>query len=124
MELFEVQIAQKDDFLKIAETLTRIGITSRDNTLTQTCHILHKKGKYYICHYLELFQLDGYDRKLEKEDLERRNGIVKLLAEWKLLTTVNPIGEANLSRVKVVSYRDKSKYSLKSNYTVGKYKSK
>ena len=124
MGLFEVHIAHKDDFLKIAETLTRIGITSRDNTLTQSCHILHKKGKYYICHYLEMFQLDGFDRQLEKEDLERRNGIIKLLAEWKLLTTPNPIGDSSLSRTKVVSFKEKHKYTLKSNYTVGKYKSK
>lgn len=120
-ELAEVQLPDKDAFLKIAETLTRIGIRSGD-TLTQTCHILHKRGHYYICHYLEMFRLDGFDRVMTNDDIDRRNAVVALLAQWGLCTPLTAIKTTGLSKMTVVPHNQKAKYTLKSNYTVGKKK--
>lgn len=123
-QLIEVQLSTRDDFLKIAETLTRIGVKSAPNKLTQTAHILHKRGKYYICHYLEMFMLDGYDRSLTADDIERRNAVVKLLEQWKLCTIVDPskIVPSNVKKLHIVQYNDKSNWILRANYTIGKKK--
>lgn len=120
--LVEVRLPQPDNFLKIIETLTRIGVSSGEKKLVQTCHILHKRGKYYIVHYRELFILDGHDRELSEDDITRRNGIVNLLAEWGLCEIVDKTKteNASLSKVKVIPFSQKSQYTLKQNYTIGK----
>lgn len=118
----EIALKSEDDFLKIVETLTRIGVLSKDNTLIQTCHILHKRGQYSIFHFKELFKLDGVSKsEISEEDIQRRNGIVKLLNEWNLCTVNNEevLTEASLKKTKIVSFKDKSKYNLKQNYTIG-----
>lgn len=118
----EITLKKSDDFLKIAETLTRIGITTRNKELVQTCHILHKRGKYYICHFLEMFQLDGVNRsEMVQEDVLRRNGIADLLEQWELCSIVNKqrFKEKSLHRVKVVPFSQKKEYVLKQNYTIG-----
>jgi hypothetical protein len=125
-DLLEVRLKQEDDFLKVKETLTRIGVASRkDKTLYQSCHILHKKGKYYIVHFKELFALDGKPTDFEENDLGRRNAIAKLLAEWGLIEVVNkafheqePI--APLSQIKIISYKEKSEWTLTAKYNIGK----
>jgi len=119
-QLLEVKLKERDDFLKIVETLTRIGLESRDKKLVQTCHILHKKGKYYICHYRELFKLDGFDRDITVEDTARRNGIARLLEEWKLCEIVGSAEPASLQKVKVIPFKEKADWTLKANYTIGK----
>lgn len=121
-QLLEVRLPQPDNFLKIIETLTRIGVSSGEKKLVQTCHILHKRGKYYIVHYRELFILDGHERELTEDDITRRNGIAKLLAEWGLCEIVDKtvIEKSSLSKVKVIPYSKKSEYTLKQNYTIGK----
>ena len=124
-ELLEVKLQDKDDFLKIVETLTRIGIATRDKRLVQTCHLFHKKGKYYICHFKELFKLDGVDKTdISDEDFERRNAIAKLLEEWGLCEILQQqkFSNANLNRIKIVPYSQKKNYTLKQNYTIGKNK--
>lgn len=121
--LLEVRLREKDDFLKIVETLTRIGISTRDKKLVQTCHLFHKRGKYYICHFKELFKLDGIDKSdISLEDIERRNAIAKLLQEWGLceIININNAEPSSLNRVKIVSYSRKNQYTLKQNYTIGK----
>ena len=124
--LLEVKLSEPDDFLKVKETLTRIGIESKKeiNTLYQSCHILHKKGKYFITHFKELFSLDGKATNLCEEDLKRRNTITKLLADWNLLTIVPndslQYGYANLKNIKIIPYKNKKAWILKSKYTVGK----
>lgn len=118
-ELVEVQLPDREAFLKIAETLTRIGVRS-GNKLTQTTHILHKRGKYYICHYLELFRLDGFDRQLTTEDIERRNAIIRLLVQWGLCTCASHLEPSSLKKLTVVPHKDKANWILKSNYTIGK----
>ena len=121
--LLEVRLREKDDFLKIVETLTRIGISSRDKKLVQTCHLFHKKGKYYICHFKELFKIDGVEKtNISLDDIERRNAIAKLLQEWGLCeimekTKAEP---SSLNRVKIVPFSKKNDYILKLNYTIGK----
>jgi len=117
----EVILKAEDDFLKIVETLTRIGVLSKDNTLTQTCHILHKRGRYAIFHFKELFQLDGVSKsEVSEEDIARRNGIVNLLKEWNLCEMVEGASlEGSLRKTKIIPYRDKSNYKLKQNYTIG-----
>jgi hypothetical protein len=121
--LLEVRLREKDDFLKIVETLTRIGISSRDKKLVQTCHLFHKKGKYYICHFKELFKIDGVEKtNISLDDIERRNAIAKLLQEWGLCeimekTKAEP---SSLNRVKIVPFSKKNEYTLKQNYTIGK----
>lgn len=121
----EISFKEKEDFLKIKETLTRIGIASKkDNTLFQSCHILHKQGRYAILHFKELFILDGKPATITEDDYGRRNTIVNLLAEWKLVTLVDteksldPI--APLNQIKIVAHKDKPKWNLTSKYNVGK----
>lgn len=120
-DLLEIHLIEDDNFLKIKETLTRIGVVSRDNKLTQTCHILHKRGKYYVCHFRELFKLDGFERDITEDDLMRRNAIAKLLEEWNLCKIVNTAKSepSSMKRVKVVPHKEKHLYELKANYTIG-----
>jgi len=115
--LIEVKIAEEEDFLKIKETLTRIGVASRkDNKLYQSCHILHKQGKYYIVHFKELFALDGKPSDFTDEDKGRRNTIIQLLQEWGLIKVVEPdyIKEpkAPMSQVKIIPHKDKANWTL------------
>lgn len=124
-DLVEVTIAQEDDFLKIRETLTRIGIASRkDKTLYQSCHILHKRGKYFIVHFKELFALDGKPFNMTDDDVGRRNTIARLLSEWGLVKLVNPEVTtdlaAPLSRIKILPHKDKNDWELVSKYNIGK----
>jgi hypothetical protein len=122
-EMLEVVFEKDDDFLKIKETLTRIGVASnRDKTLYQSTHILHKRGHYYIVHFKELFALDGKSTNIDISDIERRNAIVKLLVEWNLLTVVNeeqldPMG--HIGQFKVISFKDKKNWELIPKYTIG-----
>lgn len=124
--LLEIKLGDRDNFLKIIETLSRIGMESSNNKLVQSCHVLHKRGQYFICHYRELFILDGYQRDLTPDDIKRRNGITKLLEQWNLCTVVDKdkLEPSSLSRVKVIPFKDKSKWTLKQNYTIGKNKTK
>lgn len=123
-ELVEVRLADPDAFLKIKETLTRIGIASKkDRILYQSCHILHKRGKYYITHFKEMFLLDGKESSLSEDDVKRRNTITKLLAEWGLLTVMNDeqiADRMNLSNIKVLSFKERGDWSLQSKYNIGK----
>jgi hypothetical protein len=121
----EVKLKEQDDFLKVRETLTRIGVSSRkENMLYQSCHILHKKGQYYIVHFKELFALDGKPSSIVDNDIERRNAIAKLLEEWGLVTIVNPdimVDKiAPLHQIKIIPYRDKDQWQLVSKYNIGK----
>lgn len=120
----EVVLAHPDDFLKIKETLTRIGVASKkDNTLYQSCHILHKRGRYFIVHFKELFALDGKEVDITDNDIERRNTIVNLLAEWGLLKLKTELyGYAPLSQIKIVAYKDKSNWVLQPKYSIGNKK--
>lgn len=125
--LVEVKLKEEQNFLKIRETLTRIGVSSRkDKTLYQSCHILHKQGKYYIVHFKELFALDGKETDFSEDDKARRNTIVNLLTEWGLLDIVDPkkIEEprAPISQVKIISHKEKGEWSLVAKYTVGRKK--
>lgn len=122
--MVEVALSHKDDFLKVKETLTRIGVASRkDNTLYQSCHILHKQGKYYITHFKELFALDGKDTDFSENDISRRNTIANLLAEWGLVTLADPDKSstpvAPISQIKVIAFKDKDKWNLQSKYNIG-----
>jgi len=122
-EMLEIRFENDDDFLKIKETLTRIGVASnRDKTLYQSTHILHKRGKYYIVHFKELFALDGKNTNIEVVDIERRNAITSLLVEWKLLTVVNeeqlePMG--HVGQFKVISFKEKRDWELIPKYSIG-----
>lgn len=122
----EVILASPDDFLKVKETLTRIGIASeRNNVLYQSCHILHKQGKYFIVHFKELFALDGKPTNLELQDLQRRNTIGKLLQDWGLVSIVpesfNQLsGLAPMRLIKVIPFSEKTQWNLQSKYTIGK----
>jgi len=123
--IVEIKLKEDDDFLKVRETLTRIGIASRkDMTLYQSCHILHKQGKYYIVHFKELFALDGKPTNFDVSDVSRRNTIANLLAEWGLIELVNPQKSsepvAPLSQIKVLSYGDKNDWNLVAKYNIGK----
>lgn len=122
--MLEVSLKEPDDFLKIRETLTRIGVASRkEKKLYQSCHILHKKGKYYIVHFKELFALDGKQANITKNDIERRNRITKLLFDWGLINLGVEITDiAPLNQIKVLSYKDKSDWTLESKYNIGKKK--
>jgi hypothetical protein len=125
--LVEVELLHDENFLKIKETLTRIGIASRkDKTIYQSCHILHKQGKYYIVHFKELFMLDGKINNFDEEDRGRRNTIVNLLEEWNLIRTVNPemIQDpvAQLSQIKILSHKEKGEWELVAKYSIGKKK--
>ena len=122
--MLEITLNEPDDFLKVRETLTRIGVASRkDKKLYQSCHILHKQGKYYIVHFKELFALDGKDTNLSENDIARRNTIVKLLSDWGLVTmkgTPEPI--APLSQIKIISFKEKDEWMLETKYNIGKKK--
>lgn len=127
--LIEVKIAEEEDFLKIKETLTRIGIASKkDNTLFQSCHILHKQGKYYIVHFKELFILDGKPSNFTEEDKSRRNTIVTLLQEWGLIKIVEPEKvkepKAPMNQIKIVAFKDKPNWILEPKYNIGRTKKK
>ena len=123
-QMFEVLLKEPDDFLKIRETLSRIGVASRkERKLYQSCHILHKQGKYYIVHFKELFALDGKDTNLSENDIARRNTIVKLLSDWGLVEmkgTPEPI--APLSQIKIISFKEKDEWMLETKYNIGKKK--
>ena len=122
--MLEVSLKEPDDFLKIRETLTRIGVASRkEQKLYQSCLILHKKGKYYIVHFKELFALDGKPANITKNDVERRNRITKLLFDWGLVElATQPTEIAPLNQIKVLSYKDKGDWTLESKYNIGKKK--
>lgn len=128
VEYFPLEIALKtpDDFLKIRETLSRIGVASRkDNTLYQSCHILHKAGRYYILGFKELFALDKKSTDLTRNDLQRRNAIARLLEDWGLLEILNPDmceDVAPMSQIKVLSFSEKDEWNLVTKYTIGKKK--
>jgi hypothetical protein len=125
--LIEVKIAEEEDFLKIKETLTRIGVASRkDQKLYQSCHILHKQGKYYIVHFKELFSLDGKPSDFTSEDKGRRNTIIQLLAEWGLIKVVEEDSikdpKAPMSQVKIIPHKDKENWTLEAKYNIGRKK--
>jgi len=126
--MLEVKLPEPDNFLKIKETLTRIGVASRkDKILYQSCHILHKQGRYFIVHFKELFALDGKESNISVGDIERRNTIAGLLEEWGLLKINNPLKAAqkvSLSQIKVVSFKEKSAWQLVAKYNIGKKSSK
>jgi len=123
-DLVEIELFEDDDFLKIKETLTRIGISSRkEKKLYQSCHILHKRGKYYVVHFKELFALDGKNTNLTENDISRRNMIAKLLLDWGLVNIIGEIGEvAPLSQIKVLPYAEKNDWVLETKYNIGKKK--
>ena len=123
-KMLEVTLNQPDDFLKIRETLSRIGVASRkDKTLFQSCHILHKQGKYYIVHFKELFALDGKKATLIENDVQRRNTIAVLLQDWNLLTIVKAdeaTNKAPLSQIKIIAFKEKKEWNLQAKYNIGK----
>ena len=123
-KMLEVQLKEPDDFLKVRETLTRIGVASRkDKKLFQSCHILHKQGRYFIVHFKELFALDGKASNFSENDAERRNTITQLLSDWGLIVILNnSIAEkkAPLSQIKVLSFKEKSEWDLQAKYNIGK----
>ncbi|CAF34194.1 RegA [Synechococcus phage S-PM2] len=125
-DMVEVSLNEPDDFLKVRETLTRIGVASRkDRKLYQSCHILHKQGKYYIVHFKELFALDGKQTNLSLNDIQRRNRIAQLLSDWGLISIANKEqieDVAPLNQIKVLSYRDKDEWTLESKYNIGRKK--
>ena len=122
-DMLEVTLNEPDDFLKIKETLTRIGVASRkDNKLFQSCHILHKQGRYFIVHFKELFLLDGKPSNLIENDIERRNTITTLLSDWGLFEIVNTeqaVSKAPLRQIKVIPHKDKSLWELCTKYNIG-----
>lgn len=124
-ELVEVKLKSQDDFLKIRETLSRIGVASKkDKTLYQSCHILHKQGKYYIVHFKELFLLDGKNSDFSDEDKARRNTIANLIHEWELADLVDERKSADpvapLSQIKIISHKEKNEWTLITKYNIGK----
>ena len=123
-KMIEVKLNEPDDFLKVRETLTRIGVASRkEKKLYQSCHILHKQGKYYIVHFKELFALDGKFANLTVNDVQRRNRITRLLADWGLISLVNEESIqdiAPLNQIKVLPYKDKHEWTLEQKYNIGK----
>ena len=126
-KLIEVKIGEEEDFLKIKETLTRIGVASRkENKLYQSCHIFHKQGKYYIVHFKEMFIIDGKPSNFSDEDMGRRNKIVELLQDWGLLRVVEPekIKEplASISQIKILSHKEKNEWTLEAKYNMGRKK--
>tara|TARA_B100000029_G_scaffold478496_1_gene524658 strand:+ start:230 stop:634 length:405 start_codon:yes stop_codon:yes gene_type:complete len=123
-QMLEIGLKEPDDFLKVRETLSRIGVASRkERKLYQSCHILHKQGRYFIVHFKELFALDGKETNLSENDISRRNTIAKLLSDWGL---VEIMGEAEpvapLSQIKILSYREKDEWTLETKYNIGKKK--
>jgi hypothetical protein len=125
-DMIEVNLKEPDDFLKVRETLTRIGVASRkEKKLYQSCHILHKKGQYYIVHFKELFALDGKKANFSENDMQRRNRIIKLLSDWGLVEIVKEASADNaapLSQIKVIAYKEKTEWTLESKYNIGKKK--
>ena len=122
-KMVEILLSEPDDFLKVRETLTRIGVASRkEKKLYQSCHILHKQGKYYIVHFKELFALDGKRANLSVNDVQRRNRIIQLLSDWGLITTVSEdtLDIAPLNQIKVISYKEKNNWVLETKYNIGK----
>ena len=125
--MLEISFSENDDFLKIRETLTRIGVASRkDRTLYQSCHIFHKQGKYYIVHFKEMFAIDGKPSNLSEEDIGRRNKIVELLQEWGLIRVVKPEAieepKASMSQIKIINHKEKSEWKLEAKYNIGRKK--
>lgn len=120
----EVTLVQPDDFLKVRETLTRIGVASKkEKVLYQSCHILHKQGRYFIVHFKELFALDGKQADLIDNDIERRNTIAKLLSDWGLIKIIDPAvirEQAPLSQIKVIAFKEKHEWELQTKYNIGK----
>ena len=126
-DMLEISFKENDDFLKIRETLTRIGVASRkDKTLYQSCHILHKRGKYYLVHFKELFALDGKESSLTENDLARRNSIARLLDEWDLLSILDEEQSSSplapMSQIKVLPHKEKPEWNLVAKYNIGNAK--
>ena len=125
-QMIEITLNEPDDFLKVRETLTRIGIASRkEKKIYQSCHILHKQGRYYIVHFKELFALDGKHANLTQNDVQRRNRIIQLLSDWGLITIMNisKITDiAPLNQIKVLAYKEKHEWILETKYNIGKKK--
>ena len=125
-DMVEVSLSEPDDFLKVRETLTRIGVASRkERKLYQSCHILHKQGRYYIVHFKELFALDGKKTNLTNNDVQRRNRIAQLLSDWVLVTIIEKTSVediAPLNQIKVLSFKDKDEWTLESKYNIGRKK--
>tara|TARA_Y100001963_G_scaffold123329_1_gene173278 strand:- start:8190 stop:8624 length:435 start_codon:yes stop_codon:yes gene_type:complete len=125
-KMVEVSLGEPDDFLKVRETLTRIGVASRkERKLYQSCHILHKQGKYYIVHFKELFALDGKRANLSMNDIQRRNRIVQLLSDWGLVNVISADSIADiapLNQIKVIAFREKGEWVLETKYNIGKRK--
>ena len=123
-DMILVSLKEPDDFLKVRETLTRIGVASKkEKKLYQSCHILHKKGQYYIVHFKELFALDGKKANLSENDMQRRNRIIQLLSDWGLVEIFNAdkiSDAAPLSQIKVIAYKEKTEWTLESKYNIGK----
>ena len=121
-DMLEVRLREPDDFLKIRETLSRIGVASRkERKLYQSCHILHKQGRYYIVHFKELFALDGKETNLSDNDIARRNTITKLLKDWELVEGVGELNDlAPLSQIKIISFKEKDEWNLETKYNIGK----
>ena len=125
-QMIEVTLGEPDDFLKVRETLTRIGVASRkEKKIYQSCHILHKQGRYYIVHFKELFALDGKHANLTVNDVQRRNRIIQLLTDWGLVTVLKPDSVADvapLNQIKVLAYKEKNEWILETKYNIGKKK--
>ena len=123
-QMLQVTLKEPDEFLKVRETLSRIGVASRkERKLYQSCHILHKQGKYYIVHFKELFALDGKETNLSENDIARRNTIAKLLNDWNLVGVegkIEPV--APLSQIKILSFKEKDEWTLETKYNIGKKK--
>ena len=122
----EVKLKNPDDFLKVRETLSRIGVASRkDKVLYQSCHILHKQGRYFIVHFKELFALDGKDADFSDNDLQRRNTVAHFLSDWGLITILNPEiheDKAPLNQIKVIAFKEKNEWELVQKYNIGRKK--
>ena len=123
-QMLEIGLKEPDDFLKVRETLSRIGVASRkEKKLYQSCHILHKQGRYFIVHFKELFALDGKNTNLSENDISRRNTIANLLKDWGLIIIIGTLGEvAPISQIKVLSYAEKNEWTLETKYNIGKKK--
>ena len=125
-QMVEITLNEPDDFLKVRETLTRIGVASRkEKKIYQSCHILHKQGRYYIVHFKELFALDGKHANLTQNDVQRRNRIIQLLSDWGLITIMNVskiTDIAPLNQIKVLAYKEKNDWILETKYNIGKKK--
>ena len=123
-QMLEIGLKEPDDFLKVRETLSRIGVASRkERKLYQSCHILHKQGRYYIVHFKELFALDGKKTNLSENDIARRNTIAKLLMDWGLVNIIGEVKEvAPISQIKVLSFSEKNEWTLETKYNIGKKK--